>query len=215
MNNTTFFKVAPGVRLFLASSSPRRKEMLANLGLEFQIVTSDIPEPQPEPGESCKRLAGRAARCKCSSVLNFLSGKSLSTKVIIAADTVVCADNQIFGKPKDTADAFEMLCQLNGKIHKVSTALCLQIISASRNFRKSFVTTSKVEFAKWSEHVLRAYAQTEEPLDKAGSYAVQGKGAFLIKKITGSWTNVVGLPLETLTSFLLTQKLIYPVAHFA
>lgn len=208
MKTTSLFRRAPHTEFYLASSSPRRKELLASLGLDFKIVPAQNPEPEPLPGESAKKFALRAARYKSCQPIDFLSDERLSTKVVIAADTVVCLNDHILGKPENSENAFNMLRLLNGKTHKVHTALCVRIYKGSKTGSKSFVNTSSVEFALWPERVLQAYANLQEPLDKAGAYAVQGIGAFLIRTIKGSWTNVVGLPLETLASFLLARQLV-------
>ncbi len=194
------FAPAVGISLCLASASPRRRRLLASLGLQFQVLRPACAEPEPDVGEKPGLYALRLAQAKAASA-------QTSCSVIIAADTIVCIDGQILGKPQNVADALRMLKLLNGRKHSVYTAVALAGQAAA-----AFCEKSDVSFGNWPDNVLAAYAHCGEPLDKAGSYAIQGKGAFLVKKVDGSFTNVAGLPLGSLVAFLLKKQLIEPCA---
>lgn len=182
-------------RLILASASPRRKEMLENLGLDFEVMAAAVDE-LPQIGELPEKFVQRAAIEKATDI----AGRYPDAWVL-GADTVVVHDEEILGKPSDGTDALRILMRLSGAKHRVLTGFCLQHelgdISASR------VITTEVQFTQFSEDIAAAYVATGEPLDKAGAYGIQGKGSFLVEKIQGSYTNVVGLPLaETIAELL-------------
>ena len=204
------FHPASGVRFILASSSPRRKAMLTDLGLIFTSLPAKNEEALPEHGETGHDFAKRASFEKAASVFKNLPQPISDSLALLAADTVVCVDNIIMGKPANAGGALDMLRLLNGKTHIVHTAITLFILKNGEFSTENFAESTRVEFAEWPDAVLAAYARGEEPLDKAGGYAIQGCGAFLIKGIVGSWSNVVGLPLERLTQTLLAQQLIVP-----
>ncbi len=182
--------------LILASASPRRSQLLRDLGVPFRVAPSDAPEPPPTPEEA--RNPGvyveKLAQLKAQSAEN--------EAVVIAADTVVVLEtdgqNQILGKPKDEAAARGMLSLLRGQSHQVFTGVCVRRGAEIRVAHQ--VTT--VVFGDFSDDFIASYAQTGEPLDKAGAYAAQGKGALLIERIEGDYFNVVGLPLELLSRML-------------
>lgn len=181
--------------LVLASSSPRRKELLERLGLTFQIERADIDET-PKPGESPRGYVKRLAREKANTVAKRLLR---TDALVLAADTSVVLGKDILGKPSDKADAVRMLTQLAGKTHEVLTA-----IAVAGAHHDTLVVETTVTFRAASLPELQWYAESGEPLDKAGAYAIQGIGAFLVEKIDGSPTNVIGLPIpETL---LLLEK---------
>ena len=190
--------------LFLASASPRRSAFFAELGLPIACIhPAKNTEPLPLPGENPEDYTLRAARLKAANVLaNLPSPAAVQTPspVIIAADTVVVLDNVILGKPRDTAHAFAMLKNLAGKTHTVITG-CAVFMDAREH---SFTERTSVSMWDCPEALLRAYARSAEPADKAGAYAVQGAGACLVRSIEGSWSNVVGLPLSELVRTLLT-----------
>lgn len=182
--------------IILASSSPRRSQLLRDLGVPFQIVPSNAPEPPPtraeveNPGAYVEKLA----HLKAQSAEN--------EAVIIAADTVVVlqnvGQNQILGKPESEDEARAMLAKLRGKTHRVFSGVCVR---RGENFRVAHQIT-RVTFGDFSDEFIAAYVQTGEPMDKAGAYAAQGKGALLIERIEGDYFNVVGLPLSLLGQML-------------
>ena len=173
------------MRVILASKSPRRKQILKDLGVDFEVVTVDTEEysdaKEPENFvEDISREKGRA-------VLEKIDDKGA---LIISADTVVVLDGKILGKPKDEADAIKMLSDLSGKTHKVITAISLR-------FNGKVLTdhsVTEVTFDSIDEDSIKRYVDSKEPMDKAGAYAVQGKAAVWIKAINGCYFNVVGFP---------------------
>ncbi|MDF7806867.1 Maf family protein [Pontiellaceae bacterium B12219] len=183
-------------KLVLASASPRRRELLASLGLEFEIRSPDIDET-PRPDEPPRAFAERLAFEKAAAVADDAS------TVFIAADTIVVQNNRILGKPTDEQDAFEMLSALSGKTHEVITGVCIR-----RGGRTDvFSVATQVVFRTLEKKEVLSYIETGCPMDKAGAYAIQGGAAHMVQEIRGSYTNVVGLPLcelhEHLISFLI------------
>lgn len=197
------FQLEKGKRLVLASASPRRKQLLATLIEDFIIHYSEEAEPIPTPLIPPKHFA-RLACCLKARAIGQNAGQD---EIILAADTVVSFNKSIYGKPASPEDAFRMLKALNGKTHQVFTAFC--ILHGKKEYCESVCTL--VRFGEWPDNVLEAYANSEEPLDKAGAYAIQGNGAFLVERLRGSYTNVVGLPLEELARALLRLGIIAPV----
>jgi septum formation protein len=168
-------------------------------------------EPFPLAEENAVDYAVRAARAKAAA-LCAVSGvipSSPPKPVVIAADTVVVLDNVILGKPRDAMHALAMLRSLAGRTHQVITGCALAMPSSAF---LSFFVQSSVTFWKCPDDALAAYAACGEPLDKAGGYAVQGKGAFLVERVEGSWSNVVGLPLSEVFRLLLALEAIEIVA---
>ncbi len=185
--------------IILASSSPRRIELMKTAGITVLIRTPEVDETLRK-GEKPKQMVLRLARAKADAVLQ-LALREHGTAIIIAADTtVVTPDGKtILGKPTDLGDAFKMLKRIAGKTHVVHTAYC--ILSAAREMkpkRTTRVVSSKVTMRKLSDEAIRRYLQLGESMDKAGSYAAQGHGALLIQKLNGSHTNVIGLPMAEL-----------------
>lgn len=181
--------------LVLASGSPRRRSFLESVGLAFEVHPASCPEPRPVPGEDPRTYAARCAEAKARFVLKELSGRS-DRPAVLSADTIVILREEkgasILGKPRDRDDAVAMLSRLSGRTHEVVTSCCL----AMDNHVESFDDMTRVTFAPWPRPVLEAYADSGDPLDKAGSYGIQDGGAFLVSAITGSWSTVVGLPLD-------------------
>lgn len=176
-------------RLVLASASPRRRELLGQLGLSFEVSAADIDET-PHPGEPAPAYVLRLAREKARAVATRHPGAW-----VLAADTTVALGDELLGKPRDATEAREMLGRLSGRTHEVHTGVAL----AGPSGEHSTVVRTRVTFRALSPGEIAWYAGTGEPLDKAGSYAVQGKGGFLVAAVDGSPTNVIGLPLgETL-----------------
>jgi len=178
--------------LTLASASPRRRELLASLGLAFRVVVPKIDETL-RPNEGPHAFAERLAEEKANAVDE--SG------IVIAADTIVVQNETILGKPADAAHAREMLRSLSGAMHEVVTGVCIK--NATRSVVFSIGT--HVAFRNLEDAEIEDYIATGEPMDKAGAYAIQGGAAHMVRSISGSYTNVVGLPLcklhETLISF--------------
>ena len=174
-------------RLVLASASPRRGRILRDLGVSFRVLVSHEDESL-QPGEDGAAAVERLARAKALAVA---AGETLP---VLAADTEVLCDGHILGKPADERDALAMLRRLQGRAHEVVTGVCV----VSRGVARSGVERSLVRFAPMSEEELRWYAATGEPLDKAGGYHVDGKGALFIETVEGSPSNVAGLPVRLL-----------------
>jgi septum formation protein len=187
--------------IILASSSPRRQALLSSLGICFQVVPARFREPDPEPGQKPEEYALYMAKQKAMEV----AGKKPDA-LVIAADTIVVLDQIILGKPLSDAQAFEMLRKLQGKTHRVITAV--NIRSIKQKIEKIIVCGTFVEMSPVNDEILLQYVKTKEPEDKAGAYAIQGLGAFLIKSVHGSYTNVVGLPLAEVWNALFEIKAI-------
>jgi septum formation protein len=181
------------MELILASSSPRRREFLKQLGIPFKIVVPRVEE-QPEKGEEPGHFAWRLAVDKARHVMSRVPGRS----IVIAADTIVVLGKTILGKPRNAADARRMLKMLSGREHEVITGVCVM----SGRKKRSFVTSTDVEFKRLTQPEIDFYIASGEPMDKAGAYAIQGIGSFLVRKIRGSYTNVVGLPVAELMDAL-------------
>jgi septum formation protein len=180
--------------LALASASPRRREFLRLLGLEFETLSPAGAEPQPLPGENPADYALRAAKAKA-----LAGAQARPDAFVLGADTVVALEGEILGKPRDRRHALDMLLRLAGKSHVViSACYCCLPDGTTRHAAGE----ARVHFFPWPREVLAAYAATDEVLDKAGAYAVQGRGAFLAQGIEGSVSAVVGLPMTQLVSLL-------------
>jgi septum formation protein len=174
--------------LVLASGSPRRRELLAQLGLTFRVVEPAVDE-EPLPGEQPIAMVRRLAAAKAVAV---------EGDPVLAADTTVEVDGEILGKPTDAADARRMLRRLSGRAHKVHTAVAVR---AGSELAVEVVTTI-VTFVALQPAVIDWYVGTGEPLDKAGAYAIQGHGGIFVEHVRGSTSNVVGLPLTTVARLL-------------
>ena len=182
------------MNITLASASPRRSQLLEALGLSFSVQPSPAIEPAPtrEDGRNPGVFVERLARLKAGALDVESDG------LIIAADTVVVIDGEVLGKPTDAADARAMLGRLRGRTHHVYSGVCVQ--SGERALSAHEVTA--VTFGEFSDAFIAAYVQTGEPMDKAGSYGAQGRGALLVRRIEGDYWNVVGLPLFRLCQML-------------
>lgn len=174
--------------LILASKSPRRKELLKQIGIPFVVVVSDAEEVSGNSWTPAALVVENAKR-KARAV-----AEKYTDSPVLGADTVVSSEGKIFGKPKDKDEARKMLTALSGKMHEVTTGLAL----INRNEIRTTSVTTKVFFDTMTKADIDAYIATEEPMDKAGAYAIQGKAARFIEKIEGSYSNVVGLPLNAL-----------------
>ena len=189
--------------IVLASASPRRLELLQGLGISFRVVPSTCPEPPPEGHEKPEAYAMRMALQKALEVAALHPGS-----LVIGADTVVAVGGQMLGKPVDEADARRMLGLLAGREHLVATGCALVPPDGPA---RTFAVGTRVTMIDPGPAALAAYAATGEPLDKAGAYAIQGQGAFLVRSVEGSYTNVVGLPLAEVLEALLDSRAIKSV----
>ncbi len=203
----TFFSSSPMFRLVrplvLASHSPRRKEFLRAMGIDCRIVSPpDGAEPAPFEKEVPEKYAARAAKAKADAVYELLGEKDTA---VLGADTVVFRDGRMLGKPEDAAAALEFLRALAGGSHYVRTACHLRL---GQDQGISFYGEAKVSMGTWPENTLKAYAMSGEGMDKAGAYAVQGLGAFLVESVSGSWSAVVGLPAAETIAVLMEHGLI-------
>jgi septum formation protein len=187
-------------RLILASKSPRRSELLEQAGITFSVIPSDFDEStvaMSDPGSYVIALA------KSKAV--DISEKHPASWVI-GADTIVLIDRKILGKPGSKEEARDMLQRLSGKTHQVLTGYCICCKKKNRFYSETVKTD--VRFKKLSDAEIEWYIQTDEPFDKAGAYAIQGLGTFLVKSINGSYTNVVGLPVCEVMEFLINERVV-------
>ena len=184
--------VAP--RLVLASSSPRRYDLLSSEGFEFLVAEPNVDESAPA-SELPERTAARLALTKARSVAERVGPESC----VLAADTIVVVDDHVMGKPRDEKEAIHMLLRLAGRTHRVITGYVALLDGSPA---ESGVEVSRVRMRAVTSEEARAYAATGEPLDKAGAYAVQGVGGRFVEHIDGSRSNVIGLPLEVVVPAL-------------
>lgn len=175
--------------LYLASKSPRRRELLGRLGLPFGVLDIDIPE-QRDADEPAEAYVRRVAREKAGAGL--LQVMAIPGALVLGADTEVVLDDEVFGKPVDAGDAARMLRRLSGRTHRVISALSL----VSRDREVQAVSVSEVSFAALSDHELAAYVATGEADGKAGAYGIQGRAEVFVTRLDGSFSGVMGLPLH-------------------
>ena len=180
--------------IILASSSPRRKDLLRQIGLDFSVDPADVDE-RVLPGESPEGYAVRVALDKAR-----LAASRAVAGIVIAADTIVVVDDEILGKPADAGDAERMLKMLSGKVHRVITGLAVMDAATGKTLTQTSIT--HVWFRRLMQQEIVSYIATGEPLDKAGAYGIQERGALLVDKIEGCYYNVVGLPLSLLGKLL-------------
>lgn len=183
------------MKLILASSSPRRAEVLHDAGISFTVLSSAVDET-PVPGETPQQHVQRLADAKAELV----AARSVGPAIIIAADTVVVLDGQVLGKPRSTDEARRMLELFSGRTHSVVTGVSLLRLPEME--RRQFIETTLVHFSRLSRDEVSRYLATEEPYDKAGAYAIQGRGGRYIPRIEGCYFNVVGLPLSHVVAAL-------------
>jgi septum formation protein len=187
-------KISP---IILASKSPRRQELLQLMGLDFKVVLREVDETYPEgltPAEIAVHIAEKKAKA---------FDEVIHDEIVITADTIVCLDGKILGKPENEEHAFEILSDLSGKRHEVITAVCL----LKNHQLTSFYEVSEVFFKTISEEQIRYYISTYAPMDKAGAYGIQEWiGLVAVEKINGAYSNIVGLPTQRLYEEL--QKLV-------
>ena len=196
------------LKFFLASKSPRRKDLMNQIGIEFEVMISERDEiiTSTIPEEVVKELSLQKAleiermlikQCE-GDVYGKYQSEGYDGVVIIGADTVVSKDGEIMGKPADRDDAFNMLKKLQGGKHMVSTGVALIVIKDGKKEMISFAEDTDVNMYEMSDDEISEYIATDEPLDKAGSYAIQGIGAKFISGINGDYNNVVGLPIGSI-----------------
>ena len=175
-------------KIILASGSPRRKELMAQAGIDFKIHVADIDESKVDPGMAPENYVCLLSQIKAQAV-----AANYPDAWTIGADTIVAVDNTILGKPAGHQQAVTMLSRLSNREHSVFTAFTITRPDANEVVTR--VVNTRVRFKKLSNDEINWYANTGEPYDKAGGYGIQGIGAFLVKEISGSYTNVVGLPV--------------------
>ncbi|PIE71685.1 MAG: septum formation inhibitor Maf [Deltaproteobacteria bacterium] len=190
---------SPG-RLILASTSPRRKYLLENAGIAFTVMTRNVDET-PRSGEAPHAYVARMAAAKAAAV-----AADHPDAWVVGADTIGEIGGAILGKPGSRQGAFDMLRTLSGTVHRVMTAFSL--VCRERNTHIDEVVSTDVIFKQLSDQEIEWYIGTGEPFDKAGAYAIQGRGSFLVKRINGSYTNVVGLPVCELVEILIREQVI-------
>ena len=183
------------MKIILASKSPRRKELLSQVGYTYECVVSEKEENTDavQPSDVVKELSQQKAEDVCAKIEK--EGQMEEDCLVIGADTIVAKDSEIFGKPKDTEDARRMLSALQGREHSVWTGVTLIYLRDGKKKKKVFAEETKVHMYSMSEQEIEEYIRTKEPEDKAGAYAIQGYAAKFIKKIDGDYNNVVGLPV--------------------
>ena len=189
-------------RLILASSSPRRARFFRDLGFDFEVRSAEIDEAVREgesPADFVQRLAGEKAA---------IISKSNPAAWVVGADTCVVLEGRILGKPDSPADAGRMLEMLSGRWHEVWTGFAIHNQKTSCHVQQAALT--RVLFRELTPDLIRSYILTGEPMDKAGSYGIQGKGGFLVRKIEGSCSNVIGLPLSEVVEEMLRLDVIRP-----
>jgi len=187
--------------IYLASASPRRRELLHQLGLEFEAIASNLEEV-PLPGERPQDYVARVARDKARHVERQLREQGETLHPVLGADTEVVLDNEILGKPRDRMHGVEMLRKLSGRTHEVLSGVC--VVHDGREH--AALNVSRVTFRALTEAEIAAYWDTGEPAGKAGAYAIQGRAAAFIERLEGSYSGVMGLPLYELAGILRELK---------
>ncbi len=194
--------------IYLASKSPRRTDLLQQIGVEHQILNIDVDENinrSKSPKENVRALSV----LKCQEGVRKIISEHKSSFPVLSADTIVVLGNEIFGKPQEECDAINMLLKLSGKTHLVMTAVTIGIMTEEEAKFHTISVTSRVEFAKLTKSDCKEYCDTSEPFDKAGGYGIQGYGSAFIRKINGSYSNIVGLPIHEVVQLLKELKIPY------
>ena len=189
-----------GPDLYLASASPRRRELLDQLGIDYEILAGLDVDESRLAAESPQDYAIRLACDKARAGQRVLGDRSITPAIVLGADTCIAIDGDILGKPVDKADGVAMLSRLSGRSHEVLTAICLVRGDTSR----TELSRSMVTFADLDAATIEGYWHSGEPFDKAGAYAIQGQAARFITRLEGSYSGVVGLPLYELSQLLIT-----------
>jgi septum formation protein len=185
-------------RLILASKSPRRSDLLRRAGIAFDVVPSRFDESRVPMIDDPVRYVAMLSKSKTMEV-----DAANPDRWVIGADTIVLSEGQVLGKPKDSESARAMLSGLSGKTHQVFTGFTISCVSRHREFTD--VVRTEVSFKTLAPHEIDWYIHTGEPFDKAGAYAIQGVGTFLVRRINGSYTNVVGLPVCEVIEHLIEE----------
>lgn len=192
-------------KIYLASKSPRRRELLRQIGIEFELLLLRDQSPRgPDvseevlPGEDPEHYVRRVTREKAEMASKVMLMRRLPVRPVLAADTTVVVDNRILGKPADDAEAMDMLRALSGRTHQVITSVALHRDEDTWQI----VQRSDVTLARISENMMRAYCASKEPFDKAGGYGIQGMAAVFVERIAGSYTGIMGLPLHETATLL-------------
>lgn len=185
------------IPIYLASASPRRQELLRQLGVEFEVIVPSVLE-EPRAGEAPRAYVVRLAGAKARAGADIMRARGLPERPVLGADTEVVLDEEILGKPANRTHGIAMLRRLSGRTHQVLTAIS---ILAQDGIREA-LSASQVTFAPLSEEEIERYWASGEPADKAGGYAVQGRAAAFISRIDGSYSGIVGLPLFELAELL-------------
>lgn len=183
-------------KIVLASASPRRKELLETMGIEFEVVVSEADEEAISKELPPDLYVQELALLKAAASAKVLE----KNRIVIGADTIVTLDGKILGKPSDKENAFDMLKSLSGRKHEVYTGYCVMRLSDGLSVCRAVET--EVIFKPLTDEKIRRYIDTLEPMDKAGAYGVQGLGGLLVEKINGDYQNVVGLPISALADTL-------------
>ncbi len=192
-------------RLLLASGSPRRREMLELLGVPFSVLSPEVDEAVTD-GEEPATYVERVAKLRMSATRNVLSRGGPAFRAVITADTIVVVDGRILGKPAGDEDALAMITALAGRTHEVQTCFCVaDLLAGEMRLRR---VTTEVDMRSAGAQELSAYVATGEGRDKAGAYAIQGRGAAFVRSIRGSHSSVVGLPLSELVEELMSLGLL-------
>jgi septum formation protein len=179
-------------KIYLASKSPRRRELLRQVGIEFELLLNEIEVNEDvQPGEAPYDYVARVTRDKAERARQTMMQRQLPVRPVLAADTTVVVDTEILGKPVDMHDAARMMRRLSGRTHQVLTSVAVAYGEQLWQITQS----SDVEFASLSEESIAAYCDTPEPYDKAGGYGIQGPAAIFITHIAGSYSGIAGLPL--------------------
>ena len=181
-------------KIILASGSPRRKQLMRMAGLLFTVEPADVPEIIPD-GLPAEKESEFLASVKAGYVLSQQDEKRRDAVLIVGADTTVLCEGRVLGKPKDKAQAKEMLRFLSGKVHEVYTGVAI----VSEDVNETFTSVTKVEFYELTDEEIDWYISTNEPMDKAGAYGIQGFGCRLVKRIEGDYFTVMGLPIAEVT----------------
>ncbi len=181
------------MKIILASASPRRRELIKNLGIEYEVKTADCEE-ETVPGEHPKDTVTRLSRTKAL----WIAKRETAPAIVIGADTVVAIDGEILGKPANKDEAAKMLRELSGRTHRVYTGITV----TDGNKTVSEYVRTDVKFYELSDEQIQSYVNTGEPMDKAGAYGIQEYGSLLVEGISGDYFNVVGLPVSRLRRVL-------------
>ena len=185
--------------IYLASKSPRRKELLSQMGVDFDVLAINdhtlgafVGDEVQHEGEAPEDYVIRTAQDKARAVLKLISEKHLPARPVLSADTTVIVDGKILGKPEDKTQALDFLRQMNNTVHEVRTAV---VLAQDEQHMHTLVSVSKVWFGPMTPEQMTAYADSDEPYDKAGGYGIQGAASAFIRRIDGSYSGILGLPV--------------------